>query len=62
MNLAKLLMVAKVEFRKENKIITFESSKCQKWQNHFAHEELNEDQIYQRCFDVINKYVIIYKE
>ena len=62
MNLAKLLMIAKVEFGKENKIITFESYKCQKWQNHFAHEKLNEDQIYQRCFDVINKYVIIYKE
>ena len=54
LDLAKLLMVAKVEFGNENKIETFESEKCNRCWNHFDKGSLNKDLICTRCETVVS--------
>lgn len=54
LNLKMLLMVGKVSISNETKVSKFDSKKCERCWNHFEREEMYNDEICVRCYDVIS--------
>lgn len=54
LNLKMLLMVGKVSISNETKVSKFDSKKCERCWNHFESEEMYNDEICVRCYDVIS--------
>ncbi|QDY87285.1 isoleucine--tRNA ligase [Mycoplasma anserisalpingitidis] len=54
LNLKMLLMVGKVSISNETKVSKFYSKKCERCWNHFEREEMYNDEICVRCYDVIS--------
>lgn len=54
LNLKMLLMVGKVSISNETKVSKFDSKKCERCWNHFEREEMYNDEICVRCYEVIS--------
>lgn len=54
LNLKMLLMVGKVSISNKTKVSKFDSKKCERCWNHFEKEEMHNDDICVRCYDVIS--------
>lgn len=54
LNLKMLLMVGKVSISNETQVSKFDSKKCERCWNHFEREEMYNDEICVRCYDVIS--------
>lgn len=54
LNLKMLLMVGKVSISNETKVSKFDSKKCERCWNHFEREDMYNDEICVRCYDVIS--------